>query len=152
MEVAFRMHEVRWEQHQFMAAQWQMAATVGHANHAVLRLADLGEVGRETLPHPRDHQRCLGAGHPAVQRGNDVRVCVGRDQVRQFVGRKVLGHPHEQLIERQIAARVDDGPGVIVHDQELVGLYRLTILFDEIGEHETCMILVTIEFDGHGSA
>ena len=64
----------------------------------------------------------------------------------------MLRHSHEQFVERQVAARVDDGPGVIVHDQELVGLHRLPILLNEVGEHDASMILVAIEFDGHGGA
>lgn len=67
-------------------------------------------------------------------------------------GGEMLRHPHEQLVERQVATGVDDGTGVIVHDQELVGLHRLPILLDEVGEHDASMILVAIEFDGHGGA
>ena len=67
-------------------------------------------------------------------------------------GGEMLRHSHEQFVERQVAARVDDGPGVIVYDQELVGLHRLSILLDEVGEHDAGMILVAIEFDGHGGA
>ena len=67
-------------------------------------------------------------------------------------GGEVLRHPHEQLVERQVATGVDDGTGVIVHDQELVGLHCLSIFLNEVGEHEAGVVLVTIEFDGHGGA
>ena len=62
----------------------------------------------------------------------------------------MLGHPNEQLVEREIAARVDDGAGVVVHDQELIGLHGLPILLDEVGEHQASMIFVAVEFQGHG--
>ena len=64
----------------------------------------------------------------------------------------MLRHPHEQLVERQVATGVDDGTGVIVHDQELVGLNRLPILLDEVGKHEAGVMLVAIEFQGHVDA
>ncbi|MPM34448.1 hypothetical protein SDC9_81031 [bioreactor metagenome] len=148
MEVAFRMHEVGRQDHKLGAAQWQVRALVRHADHAVLGLADFGEVGRKTLPDARDHQMGACAGHPAVQRGNDVRVGVRGDQVRQAVGREVLGHAHEQLVERQITARIDDRAGVAVDNQELIGLHGGPIFFDEIGKHQAGMALVSVEFDG----
>ena len=74
MEVALRVHEMRGDQHQFMAPQGQVAATVRNPDDAVLGFPHFGEMGDKALPHPRDHQIGLGAGQPPVQRGNDVRV------------------------------------------------------------------------------
>ena len=74
------------------------------------------------------------------------------DDIRQLAGREVLGHPHEQFIEGEVASGIDDGARVVIDDQELVGLNRLPILLDEVGEHDASMILVAIEFDGHGGA
>ena len=61
----------------------------------------------------------------------------------------MFGHAHEQFIEREVATGVDDGARVVVNDQELVGLNRLPILLDEVGEHQAGVILVAIEFQGH---
>ena len=61
------LQEVRRQQHQFVAPQRQVAATVGHADHAVFCLAHLGEMGGKPLPHPRNHQRSLGGAHPAIE-------------------------------------------------------------------------------------
>ena len=59
------------------------------------------------------------------------------------------GHSHEQFIEREIAARINDGTCIVVNDQELIGLYRLAIFFDEVGEHQASVILVAVKFQGH---
>jgi hypothetical protein len=66
------------------------------------------------------------------------------------VGREVLATSQEQLVERQVAARVDDGAGAVVHDQELVGLHSLPILLDEVGEHQAGVVFVAEKFNGHG--
>ncbi|MNT55334.1 hypothetical protein D3C72_1925630 [compost metagenome] len=92
----------------------------------------------------------LGARHPPVERRNDVRVGVRSDHVRQLVGREMFGHSHEQLIECEVAARVDDGARVVVHNQKLVGLHRLAVLFNEVGEHQASVVLVAVKFNGHG--
>jgi len=63
--------------------------------------------------------------------------------------REVLGHAHVQLVVREIAARVDDGPGSAVNDQKLVGLYSLPVFLDEVGEHVAGMVLVAVEFQWH---
>ena len=62
----------------------------------------------------------------------------------------MLGHPHKQLVEREVAAGVDDGAGVAIHDQKLIGLHGHTVLLDKVGEHQTGVILVAVEFQGHG--
>ncbi len=74
------------------------------------------------------------------------------DDIRQLAGREVLGHPHEQFIEGEVASGIDDCARVVIDDQELVGLNRLPILLDEVGKHEAGVMLVAIEFQGHVDA
>ncbi len=144
VEVAFRVHEVGRQQPQIVRTQRQAAAGIGHADHAVVGLADLGEVRGEALPDARDHQLGLGAGHPAVQRGDDVGVGMRGDQVRELARHEVLRHVEEQLVEGQVAARIDDGAGVTVADQELVGLHGLSIARDEVRVHDHLMRFVSV--------
>ena len=59
----------------------------------------------------------------------------------------MLRHVEEQLVEGQVAARVDDGARVAIADQELVGLHRLTIFLDQVGEHQDLMGLVFVELN-----
>jgi len=74
-------------------------------------------------------------------RGNDV---------TEFVGREVLRHSHEQLVECEISTRVNDRAGVVVNNQELVGLHRLPVFLDKVGEHQAGVIVVAVKFEGHG--
>ena len=73
-----------------------------------------------------------------------------RDHIGQLLRRKVAGHAHEQLVEGQVATGVDDGTCAVVHDQELIGLNGLTVLFDEVGEHQAGMGFVAVKLYGHG--
>ncbi|MNT29953.1 hypothetical protein D3C72_1657200 [compost metagenome] len=130
---------------QLTLAQGQNAPGILHRNDAVFRFAHLGEVGNEALPHAGDDQRRLGGGEPAVQRRDDVRIGVRGNQVRELVRRKIAHHAHVQLVEGQIATRIDDGSGAMVHDQELVGLYGLRVFLHQIGEHQTSVVFVPVQ-------
>lgn len=123
---------------------------VGHADDPALRLADLGEVRHEALPHARDHELRAGRREPAVERGNDVRVGVRRDDVRQLLRREMARHAQKELVERQVAAGVDDGAGAVVDDEELVRLHGVAVAADQVGEHQAHMLRVAVELDGHG--
>ncbi|MNR26183.1 hypothetical protein D3C85_1433770 [compost metagenome] len=150
MKVAFGVQEVRGQQQQLVAAQRQASARVGHADDAIFRLADLGEMRHEALPHARDHEAGLGAAHPAVERGNDVGVGMRGNHIRQPGRREVAHHAHEQFVEGEVAAWVDDGAGVAVDDQELVGLHGLAIFLDQVAEHQAGMVPVAVQLNGHG--
>ena len=149
MEVALGVHEMRRHQPQLALAQAQACARVGHADDPASGLADLGEVRRKALPDARDHQLGGCGREPSVQRGNDVRVGVRSAQVGQLLRRKELRHRQQQLIERQVAARVDDGPGAMVHDQKLVRLDSLRVLVHQIGKHQANVMCVAVKFNRH---
>ena len=74
------------------------------------------------------------------------------EHIRQLGGREVAHHAHEQFVEREIAAGVDDGAGVAVDDQELVGLHGLAIFLDQVAEHQAGVMLVTVQLNRHGRA
>ena len=57
-------------------------------------------------------------------------------------------HAKEQLVKGQVAARVDDGARAVVHNQELVGLHRLAVLFHQVGEHQADMLRITVKLNG----
>ena len=65
-------------------------------------------------------------------------------------GGEVPGHGEVELAVGQVATRVDDGAGVIVDDEELVGLDRAAPFVAQIGKHQAHMALVTEEFVRHG--
>ena len=142
---------MRGQQHQLAVAQRQASARVRYANDAVFRFAHLGEVRCKALPDARDDQLCARAAHPAIQRGDDVRVGMRGNQIGELLRREMPRHAHEQLVESQVATGINDGARAVVHDQELVGLNRLTVLLDEVGEHQTDVVFVAIELNGHGS-
>ena len=149
VEVALGMQEMRGQQHQFAMAQRQASARIGHPDDAIFRLAHLGEVRCKALPDARDDQLRARAAHPAVQRGNDVRVGMRGNQIGELLRRKMPRHAHEQLVESQIAAGIDDGSRAVVHNQELIGLNGLAVLLDEVGEHQADVVFVAIELNGH---
>ena len=70
--------------------------------------------------------------------------------ISQLLRLKVARHAHEQLVESEVATGVDDGAGAVVHNQELIGLNGLTVLFDEVGKHQAGMGFIAIELYGHG--
>ncbi|OIQ63480.1 hypothetical protein GALL_549800 [mine drainage metagenome] len=71
------------------------------------------------------------------------------DDVIELVGRDVFAHGQAQLVVGHVPARIEDHSLVVIDDQELVGLHRLVVRH-EIGEHDTGVMGVFIEFDGHG--
>lgn len=105
----------------------------------------------EALPDARDDELGRRRGQPAIERGNDVRIGVRGDQVEELLRLEVARAGRQQFVEGQVAARVDDGAMVVVHDQELVGLDGISDLFHQVREHETDMVRVPIKFDGHAA-
>ena len=152
LEVAFGVHEVRRQRHDFAATQADAHAGVGNADDAALRFAGLAKVRRKPFPQARNVERGLGAGHPAVERGNDVRVGVRGQDHGQFLRRKIAAHREQQLVVGHVAAGVDDGAGVAVDHQKLVGLHRFTALVAEVGKHEAHMAVLVEQFDRHGGS
>ena len=63
--------------------------------------------------------------------------------------REVPRHAHEQLVESQIATRINNGTRTVVDDQKLVALHGLAIFFHEVREHQASVGFVAVEFDGH---
>ena len=65
-------------------------------------------------------------------------------------GCEMLRHAQVELVVREVAAGVDDGAGVVVDDQELVGLHRGIARPAEVGEHQAAVAVGAEQFDGHG--
>ena len=74
-----------------------------------------------------------------------------RNHIGKLLRWEVPRHAHEQLIESQIAARIDDGSSTVVDNQKLVALNGLTILFHQVREHQASVGFVAVEFNGHGT-
>ena len=71
--------------------------------------------------------------------------------IGQLLRRKVARHAHEQLIEGEVATWVNDGACAVVHDQKLIGLNRLPVLFNQVGKHQAGVVFVAVKLDRHGS-
>lgn len=70
-------------------------------------------------------------------------------QIGQPLWRKIARNAQKQLVERQIATWIDDSSLTVIDDKELIGLDRLFSFLDQVGEHQTGVIRVAVEFDGH---
>ena len=152
LEVAFGMHEVRGQCHQFGAAHRNAHARVGNAHDAALRFARLAKVRCKPLPQAGDVELGLGAGHPAVERRDDVGVGVRGQDFVQLLRRKVAPHGQQHFVVGHVATRVDDAAVVVVNHQKLVGLHGIAALVGQVAEHQAHMPVVVEQFDGHGSA
>lgn len=150
LEVALGVQKVGGQGDQGAVADGDVHALIRDAVHPVGGLAGFAKVRRKTLPHLGDVERRGGRGHPAVQRGNDVRVGMGGHDGRQPLGREVARDPQVQLVVGHVATRIDDGARVLVDDEELVGGDRLTDIAGEVGEHQALVVCVFVEFLGHG--
>ena len=93
-------------------------------------------MGGEARPQLGNHQRRVGAGQPPIERGDDVRIGMRSDQVGQVLRREVVRKRQIQLVESDRPTRVDHGAHAVVNNQKLIGLYGLTVLIDEVGEHQ----------------
>jgi len=62
----------------------------------------------------------------------------------------VARHRQVQLAVGQVAARIDDGAGVFVDDEELVGLNGLASFVAQVREHQADVVTVAIELQRHG--
>ena len=60
-------------------------------------------------------------------------------------------HAHVQLVEGQVATWIDDGTSAMVDDQKLVGLHGLRVLLHQVGEHQTCVLIVAVQLHGFQS-
>ena len=74
-----------------------------------------------------------------------VNVGVGQPDLLQMQTQP--GHFCQQQV--QVTTGVDDGARAIVHNQKLVGLHRLSIFLDEVGEHVAGMVVLAKKFNGH---
>jgi len=64
------------------------------------------------------------------------------------VRREMFEHSHVQLVVCQVSTGVDDGASVVVNDQELIGLHRLSVFFNKFAEHVAGMMFIAAEFEG----
>ena len=60
-----------------------------------------------------------------------------------------MGHAQIQLAVGEVATWINDGAGVVIHDEELVGLNCLTPLRAHVRKHQADMAAVAIQFVGH---
>jgi hypothetical protein len=126
-------------------------ARIRHGHDAACGLAWLAEVRHKALPQLGHVQFCGRCGrHPAVERADDVRVGVRGQDGRELRWREVARHRQVQLAVGQVAARIDDGAGVFVDDEELVGLNGLASFVAQVREHQADVVTVAIELQRHG--
>ena len=106
----------------------------------------------KTHPELGDVEASLRARHPAIERGNDVGVSVRGQNLAQVLHRKIAPNRQQQFVIRSIATRVDQRACVAMHDEELVGLHRLAILFAQMGHHQANMPILVVQLYSHVTA
>lgn len=68
-----------------------------------------------------------------------------------LLGGEIPCHAQVELAVGQVATRVDDGAGVAIDDQELVGLHGVAGFVRQVAEHQHPVAVVVVQEGRHGA-